>query len=115
MRTGKEARAEIVNLMAHGRSVSNQSKMATHQHLTQDVAREQPSRLGVAPTGTNHIVVGSFGDPRPMMVGISSARKNSPRSQRKNIDLRNGKRAHGSALVPGLPNGTNLDEKLNSF
>ena len=114
MRTGKEAHADVVPSMTLGRSGSNHTRMPTLQQLTQDGGRDQPSRLGAALLGSNHIVVGSFGDPRPMMVGITSARKNSPRSQRKNLESKAGRRFPGGVQLPGLSNGSNQGDHFDT-
>lgn len=99
MRTGKAQPEEVLS-DAQGRLGSYHAKQAAHQHLAKD---GQPSRLGTAPSGTNHIVVGQFGDPNPMIMRVTSTRKSSPRSQKKN-DFKGTRRPPGAQVQPGAAN-----------
>lgn len=64
-------------------------------------AREQSTRIGVPQGGSHHIVVGQFGDPKPMIMGVTSSnRKNSPRSLRKN-DVKATRRQPGAQAQAG--------------
>ena len=81
--------------------------MSAQQPLAKDGGREQSTRLGVAAAGANHIVVGSFGDPRPMIMGIASASKTSPPSHRKNPESKATKRLPGNGHQQAGLNGSN--------
>lgn len=99
MRTGK-AQTDQVHADAQGRPATFNGKSPANQHLSKDGTREQSSRLGVGPSGSNHIVVGQFGD--PIMMGVTSTRKNSPRSQKKSVEFKGGRRLAATQMLPGV-------------
>ena len=81
--------------------------------MPKDGGRDQSSRHEAGGTATNHIVVGSFGDPRPMMMGIAPTIKSSPLSQRRNPDSKLSKRALGATHEPTASNGALNKESID--
>ena len=91
VRSGKEQPEDTESDGEH-RSSTFHAQQPSQLHISKINAREPQTRMGAASIGTNHIVVGQFGDPKPMIMGVTSTRKNSPRSNKKSLEFKNGRR-----------------------